>query len=81
MLQGVLRLLATAQHVAAEREQAAVVAVVDDLEGIVVAGAHASDEPVVADTQQPAPARRLRRPNVDRGGGHGPSMRYRGTEM
>ena len=59
LLQGVLRLLATAQHVAAEREQAAVVAVVDDLEGVVVAGAHASDESIVADTQQPPPARRL----------------------
>ena len=81
VLQGVLGLLATAQHLPAEGEQPAVVAVVDDLEGVVVAGAHASDEPVVADAQQPPPARRMRRPNVDRGGGHGTSMRHRGTQM
>ena len=70
MLQGVLRLLATAEHVPAEGEQAAVVAVVDDLERGVVARAHARDEAIVAHAQQPPPARRLRRTDVDRGGGH-----------
>ncbi len=51
VLEGVLRLLAAAEHVAAEGEQPAVVAVVDRLEGGGVAGAQPLDEPVVA---QPA---------------------------
>ena len=79
VLQGVLGLLAAAQHVSAEGEQAAVVAVVDDLEGGVVAGAHASDESIVAHAQQPPPARRLRGPNVDRGGGHRAKYALPGT--
>ena len=36
----------------------------------VVAGAHASDEAIVAHARQPPPARRVRRTDVDRGGGH-----------
>jgi hypothetical protein len=81
VLQGVLGLLAVPQHVSAEREQPTVVAVVDDLERVVVAGAHASDEPIVADAYQAPTARRMRRPDVDRGGTHRASMRHRDTEM
>jgi hypothetical protein len=47
VLQGVLGLLAGAEHVAAEREQTAVVAVEDQLEGAVVAGADAGDQRLV----------------------------------
>ena len=48
MLQGVLGLLAAAEHLSAEGEQAAVVAVVDDLERGVVTGAHPRHEAIVA---------------------------------
>ena len=47
VLEGVLGLLARAEHVPAEGEQAAVVAVEDELEGALVAGAHAGHEGVV----------------------------------
>jgi hypothetical protein len=47
VLQRVLGLVARAEHVAAEGEQAAVVAVEDELEGPLVAGADAGHEGVV----------------------------------
>ena len=47
VLQGVLGLLVAGQHVPAEREQAAVIAVEDELECALVAGAHADHEGVV----------------------------------
>jgi len=53
VLQGVLGLLTAAEHVSAEGEQAAVVAVVDDLERGVVTGSHAGDEAVVPHARQP----------------------------
>jgi len=81
VLQGVLGLLAAAEHLPAEGEQAAVVAVVDDLEGGVVARAHALHEAVVAHESQPARTRWGGGPGVHRGGGHRPSMRHRRKEM
>ena len=81
VLQGILRLLATAEHVPAEGQQALVVAVEDDLERRVVSRAHAGDEAIVAHAWQPPRARRPRRTYVDRGGGHRASMRHPAREM
>ncbi len=47
VLQGVLGLFRGAEHVPAERQEIALVAVVDDLEGRLIAGADARDEAVV----------------------------------
>ena len=47
VLQGVLGLLAVSQHLSAEGEQPAVIAVVDDLERVVVAGAHARHQSLI----------------------------------
>jgi hypothetical protein len=70
VLQGVLGLLAAAEHLSAEGEQAAVVAVVDDLERGVVAGAHARDEAIVAHARQPPRTRGAWGTDVNRGGAH-----------
>ena len=48
LLEHVLGVLGRAQHVAAEGEQARVVAVEEDLEGVIVAVADQRDEPLVA---------------------------------
>ena len=57
LLEDVLRVLAGAQHAAAEGEQPRPVAVEQDLEGVLVAGAQLRDEPLVAvSTQQGARA-------------------------
>jgi hypothetical protein len=76
VLQGVLRLLAAAEHLSAEGEQAAVVAVVDDLERCVVPGSHACDEALVPHARQPPRTRRAWGTDVNRGGGHRGSMRH-----
>ena len=53
VLDRVLRLVGRGQHVAAEREDAAVVAVIDRLEGRLAPAAHERDEPLVGgDAQQ-----------------------------
>jgi hypothetical protein len=44
LLEHVLGVLGRAQHVAAEREEARVVAIEEDLEGVLVAGADHRDE-------------------------------------
>ena len=81
MLQSVLGLLAAAEHVSAEGEQAAVVAVVDDLERAVVTRAHARDEAIVAHAWQPPRGRWGWRADVNRGGGHRCSMSHLSHEM
>ena len=48
LLEDILGVLGRAQHVATEGEQARVVAVEEDLEGVLVAGADARDEVFVA---------------------------------
>ena len=57
MLEGVLGLLVAGEHVPAEGEQAAVIAVEDELEGPLVAGADAGDEGVVGAPARKAQAR------------------------
>jgi hypothetical protein len=52
VLDGVLRLLVRAEHVAAEAEDAAVVAVEDDLEGGLVAAPDPFDESLVGQPRQ-----------------------------
>jgi hypothetical protein len=54
LLEGVLRLLVRAQHVAAEAEQRPVVAVVDRLERLLVAAPQRGHQPFIrGGTQQP----------------------------
>jgi hypothetical protein len=81
VLQRVLGLLTAAEHLPAEGEQAAVVAVVDDLERCVVAGAHPLHEAVVTHESQPARTRWGWGTDVHRGGGHRASMRQPRKEM
>jgi hypothetical protein len=57
VLQGVLGLVAVAEHVGAEGQQPAVVAVEDELEGAIVTGAHARDEGLVGAAARHAAAR------------------------
>jgi hypothetical protein len=71
VLERVLGLVAAAEHVPAEGEQAEVVAVVDRLERVVVAGPHPSDQALVAHRPQRPPARPAAGAKRNRGGGHG----------
>jgi hypothetical protein len=57
VLEGVLGLLVAGEHVPAEGEQAAVIAVEDQLEGTLVPGADTGDEGVVGAPARKAPAR------------------------
>ena len=57
MLEGVLGLLVAGEHAPAEGEQAAVIAVEDQLEGTLVAGADTGHEGVVGAPAREAPAR------------------------
>jgi hypothetical protein len=54
LLQGVLAVLTVAEHVAAERQQRRVVAVVERLERVLIAVAHERGEAGVVDPPKPA---------------------------
>jgi hypothetical protein len=74
LLERVLGLLPAGQQLMAERQQAACVPVVDRLEGLVVAGAHARHETMVISAEHRPPYRRPTGSPVKRGSRHGASM-------
>jgi hypothetical protein len=74
LLDGVLRLVPGAEHVAAEREQVAVVTLVEGLEGRVTAGADPLDEPLVG-REPEQPRRAFSRRARSRGSASDPSSR------